>query len=295
MQRLHGDGSHVSIARPRNRGPRPPAPRAGRDHHHDPHGRIGEARREGPPHRPSPRPDPEPGPDRAAHGLPGRRALRRGCRPLPPRHRGRTPGTGLRVRPVLLALDCARGPAAPPARGGLRVLPRAPAHPLPARGRPGGRQDDYGWAAPQGAQDPRPRPAHADRRARESHLPVAAGDEGQVPRDLRGDARRDPPESVRPEPLAGEEPSRDLGVVDLANRGRQGEPAPQPLGSRHRGRGPQDECLQPREEDARLPARRGAFRTHRPLPADDGDAPQGRPGELPPVSLSPRPRTSTAT
>ena len=40
--------------------------------------------------------------------------------------------------------------------------------------------------------------------------------------------------------------------------------------------------------DARLPARRGALRAHRPLPADDGDAAQGRPRPLPALPHAPR-------
>ena len=61
------------------------------------------------------------------------------------------------------------------------------------------------------------------------------------------------------EPVAGEEPGHHLGLLGLAHRGRQGEPAAQPLGPHHRGRGAQDERLQRRQEDARLPARRGAL------------------------------------
>ena len=48
--------------------------------------------------------------------------------------------------------------------------------------------------------------------------------------------------------------------------------------------------LQRRQEDARLPARRGAVDDDRPLPADDGDAAQGRPGELLPLPRTARPR-----
>ncbi len=78
-------------------------------------------------------------------------------------------------------------------------------------------------------------------------------------------------------------------LLGLAHRGCPGEPAPQPLGSHHRRRGPQDERLQRGQEDARLPARRVALGDDRPLPADDGDAAQGRPGELLPVPLPARP------
>ena len=77
-------------------------------------------------------------------------------------------------------------PLPAPAGGRLRLLPEAPAHPLPAGRRPRRRQDDHGRAAAQGTEDPRPGQAHPDRRARQPDLPVAAGAEGQVPREVRG-------------------------------------------------------------------------------------------------------------
>ena len=73
------------------------------------------------------------------------------------------------------------------------------------------------------------------------------------------------------------------------DRGRQGKPAAQPVGPDHRGRGPQDERRQPGQEDAGLPAWRGAVADDRPLPADDRHAAQGRPGQLLPVPRAARP------
>ena len=75
---------------------------------------------------------------------PPRTTLRRRPRSLPPGRRGAAPRPGLRVRPLLLALHRPRRSAAAPARGRLRLLPEAAAHPLPAGRRPRRRQDDHG-------------------------------------------------------------------------------------------------------------------------------------------------------
>ena len=68
--------------------------------------------------------------------------------------------------------------------------------------------------------------------------------------------------------------------MGVARCGRKGKPAPQPLGPCHRGRSPQNECREPRQENARLPARRGAVADDRSLPADDRHAAQRRPGQF---------------
>ena len=122
-----------------------------------------------------------------------------------------------------------------------------------------------------------------DRRPGQPDLPVAAGAEGQVPRELRGHPGRDAADQLRPEPLAGPRPGHHVDLLGLPGRGRQGEPAPLALGPHRRGRGPQDERLRRRPEDAGLPARRVPLRHDRPLPADDGHAAQGRRRELLPV------------
>ena len=57
---------------------------------------------------------------------------------------------------------------------------------------------------------------------------------------VRGHPQRRAARQLRPEPLAGEEPGHHVDLLGLAHRGRQGEPAPLPLGPHHRGRGPQD-------------------------------------------------------
>ena len=54
-------------------------------------------------------------------------------------------------------------------------------HPVPPRRRPRCGEDDHGGLAPQGAKDPRPREADADRRAGEPLLSVAARAEGKIP------------------------------------------------------------------------------------------------------------------
>ena len=74
---------------------------------------------------------------------------------------------------------------------------------------------------------------------------------------IRGDVLR---ANYGQNPWQEQEPGHHLGLLGLARRRRPGKPAAQPLGPHHRRRGPQDERLQRGQEDARLPARRGAVR-----------------------------------
>ena len=174
-------------------------------------------------------------------------------------------GVGLRVRPVLLALHRPRRSAAAPARSGLRLLPAAAPHPLPAGRRSRGRQDDHGRPAAQGTEGPRPGPPHADRHAGQPDLPVAARTGRQVPREVRRHPRRRAAGQLRPEPLAGTRPGHHLRFLGLARRRRPRKPAPLPLGPGDRRRGPQDERPGRGPQDLRLPAGRGAVEDDRPL------------------------------
>ena len=91
---------------------------------------------------------------------------------------------------------------------------------------------------------------------------------------IRGDVLR---ANYGQNPWQEQRPGHHLGLLGLAHRGRPGEPAAQPLGPRHRRRGPQDERLQ-RATSKTLAYQlgRGTLRDDRPLPADDGHAAQGR-------------------
>jgi len=70
-------------------------------------------------------------PSRVVEGQRVGTRLRRRCPATPPWHRGLAPQSGLRVRPVFLALDCARRSISAPACCGLQLVHEARPHPFP--------------------------------------------------------------------------------------------------------------------------------------------------------------------
>ena len=220
--------------------------------------------------------------------------LRRRREALPARLGGAAHPARAPVRSVSRGAHVEPRPAAAPDPRRLRRDAAAPAAALPARRRPGRRQDDHGRAADQGADRPRRPEALHDRRAGQPGRAVAgrAGAEARArvrdhhARHDRGVAERQPVRREEPRHLPGSTSSR----ATTRSRRSSSRPTGTSIVVDEAHKMSAHFFGNEVEEDQALPARRAARSHHAASAADDGDAAQRQARGLPALHGAARPR-----
>ena len=168
--------------------------------------------------------------------------LRRRRRAVPPRLRGAADPPCPSLRPRAGGAHVGRRAAAASDHSGLRIHAASAAPSLPARRRPGRRQDHHGGAAHQGADRPRRPSALSGRLSRQPRRAVAGRALPPVPSAVRHPDERQARSGAHRQLVPGSQSRHRPARQALPQRGCAAEAASAglPLGPRRVRRGAQD-------------------------------------------------------